>query len=118
MQMKKNRDDFLIKLMTIEQANNKLQADIEEKERQHSAKMAEMLQNSQKALQPHVTQMQDMLGQLKETKGNDAMEALMTGMHGILQHLSAPAKLDLIKDENGRTVGAVKSSVQINTNQV
>lgn len=110
--IKKNNDDFLIKLMQVEATNQKLQAEIEAKDREHAAKIAEAMNANQVDLTPHVKQMQEMLGQMKDNKNSDAMDALMTGMHGILQHLTAPSKLELIKDENGKTVGAVKSSVQ------
>lgn len=114
--IKKNSDDFLIKLMTLENANQKLQAEIETKDREHAAKIAEAMSANQVDLTPHVKQMQDMLGQMKDNRSSEAMDALMSGMHGILQHLAAPSKLELIKDENGKTVGAVKSSIQtINT---
>lgn len=110
--IKKNNDEFLIKLMQVENANKKLQAEIETKDREHAEKITEAMNANQVDLTPHVKQMQEMLGQMKENKNSDAMDALMTGMHGILQHLSAPSKLELIKDENGKTIGAVKSSVQ------
>ena len=109
--IKNNSDKFLIELMKMEQANEKLRAEAEQKQQALEAKLAEDMLNRQNAFEPHLKQMGEMISQIKETKSNDSLDALLQGMHSVMQHLAAPTDLTLIKGPDGKTIGARKTTI-------
>lgn len=109
--IKANADKFLIETMKIEQANEKLRSEAEQKQQALEAKMAEDMLNRQNAFEPHIKQMGEMISQIKETKSNDSLDALLQGMHSVMQHLAAPTDIALIKGPDGKTIGARKTTV-------
>lgn len=107
--IEKNNNDFMVKMLTLEKDNEKLRMEAEEKERQFAAKMQETLEANKVDFTPQVKQMGDLLGQIKESKSNDSLDAVLQGMNVIMQQLSAPADIQLVKDSEGKTVGARKT---------
>ena len=57
-------------------------------------------------LSPMVQQMQEMLSQIEKAKTGDALTATMDGLRAVLTGIHAPT--ELIRDANGRAVGARK----------
>ena len=51
-------------------------------------------------------EMQALLGQIKDAKTNDSLEAIMAGIHGMMQHMGAPT--EVVYGPNGKAVGMRK----------
>ncbi len=99
--IKKNNDDFLIKLMT-------LQAEIEKRDKDHAEKLAEAMRVERPDFTPHIKQMSDMLGQVKESRTSESLDSMMQSLNALMQVMAAPTDISIIRDETGRPVGARK----------
>lgn len=61
------------------------------------------------SIEPMFADMQGILSQVKETRTNESLDALMRSLDAMMQHMNAPT--ELIKDANGKTVGMRKVAI-------
>lgn len=104
-----------VKMLELESKNQALQEAATKNEREFMLKLEEV-ENREVPMPdfaPHLKQMGDMLGQLKEAKTNDGIGHVMNGLQQVMEHMNAPT--EIIRDQNGRPVGMrkVAQSVQV-----
>lgn len=109
--IEKNNNEFTVKMLALEQGNEKLRQESEAKDRELADKMQSAMSANRIDLTPHIDQMHQLIGQIRDSKNTDTLDAVLSGMHNIMQILAAPSDVTLIKSPDGKTIGARKTIV-------
>jgi hypothetical protein len=70
---------------------------------------AEPSAQQQDTLQPAVTEMQRLLGEIEKAKTSDALTAVIQGLQATISAINAPRVTQLHLDQNGRPIGSTSS---------